>query len=464
MSALPWALALALALSACSPSQPLQRSLPKASPPAPGASPTASQASASPAPPALQPQRTLRLPLRLGQALPPSVVGALAASRLVGGQGERVAAPLTTLSADAQGRLVSNNGGNGVATPGAGLIANHGGSFRLSQGGIEASLDPRAELWLMVGFLDYLDQLLQAYAQSGPQLGRWQRFQAQSLTILPPPAGAEVFALAAAQMEQSLQAQHLAGLSIAQADGLELRMVLLPGPEAPWSKAQPLAQIKQGTQGPATLRLQLPALMLQAFGLKAGRLKGEITPEGELVAEHGEVYLPVAERGPLSQAIHGSIALQAIRRRIAWSRPGQEPAWLKVSRGELQDRQGPWHFRTLSAFGFRGKGQELGVASYHRSQEGPVGGVSPFAWFDLRSVPMPEPPAGQGAGRFQGPAGEELLAASPELAALLPPYGPQDEAAIPLAPSSVAAIAEDPSLAMPELPASWLALPEGPAP
>lgn len=457
--------------------------------PAPRASTTRAPASLpTPNPPAASPDRqglelaspkaptatpSLILPLRLGLALPGSVVGAEASRLLKGEASGLVAPPLATLVADAQGRIVSNNSGSLVANHGAGLIsdqgggliANHGASRRLMALSFteEIATDPRTELWFLLAFVDHLDQILQGYGRSGAQLGRWSRFQLSDSVLLPPPLGAEVFALATAQMQQSIRAAHLAGIAHLVDGRLRLQLVVLPKEGASVAEGQALAELSTEPSGEGVARIHLPDYFLSAFGLKACGMRLALSPSGAFEGSTGEDYLAPEARGPLAKAINGERRLIAIHRRVRISPPEGGRMQLLTARAERLDQPVIAQVRSLIAFGFAPPARpDLGLASYHRLSEGPEGPRPPFQWQALDK--RKSPGEGPMVVRFQGPLGEAIASPSPDLAALVPSFGPEAEAFLPELPATEASAAGAPSFAIPPLSEALKSAPGGQAP
>lgn len=471
---LPTSLLLGLSLAACqapaSPSGGSPRPSPASTSSRPSPSPTgpAPQASPSPAP-------ALRLPLRLGLALPTSVVGAAASARLRG-EGGLVAPPASSLTALQDGRIVSNNAGSVVSNNSGSLVSDQGAAWRLpskaSLGAgfgllqskpLEAIYDPRTELWFFLALIDLTDQILQGYVQAQPRLGAWQRFRCQQARLLPPPAGAEIFALATAQVEQALQGLPMAGHLAQEGEGLHLRVVLLPQEGASVAEARPLAELSTGPDGSAIAHFQLFPILLEAFGLKAASTRMLKGADGGLSGESGEDFSPPAERGPLAKAINGERLLFAIRRRVVVPAPGPESASLRVLRAELKEENGVARGLNLSAFGFAPAGRpDVGLASYHRVSEGGASGaLAPFVWRDLEHNSFPGD--GPVVPRYLLPSGEATASPPAGLAALLPAFSPALDAEIPALPEPGQAVSEDAALRIPALPAALLQAPGGPS-
>lgn len=466
---LPTSLLLGLSLAACQ-----APATPNGGTPRPSPAPSSTRASASPSPApqsSPNPSPALRLPLRLGLALPTSVVGAAASARLRG-EGGLVAPPASSLTALQDGRIVSNNSGSLVSNNSGSLVSDQGAAWRLpgearldpgfgllQSKPLEAIYDPRTELWFMLALIDLNDQILQGYVQAQPRLGAWQRFRCQQARLLPPPAGAEIFALATAQLEQALQQLPMAGHLAQEGDGLHLRLVLLPQEGASVAEGRALAELVPSPEGGAIAKFQLFSIMLEAFGLQAANTRLVKSADGGLRGDSGENYRPPAERGALAKAINGERLLQAIRRRVIVPPPSPDSASLRVMRAELKAENEVARSRVLTAFGFALPDRpDLGLANYHRTSEGgPTGPLKPFSWRDLDHKSYPGD--GPVVPRYLLPTGESSASPPAGLAALLPPYNAAMDEDIPALPEAGEAVSEDPALRIPPLPAALLQAP-----
>lgn len=523
------ALGVALALAACNSPSPVAKGRPGPAPKAqsPGllaATPQGelaatgslpASAPASPARPASSPSpqaeptatpASVLLPLRLGVALPASLVGLEAKGRLVGalGAGALVAPEGAALVALADGRilsnhaaglisdhggglisnhgggLVSNHGGGLISDQGGGLISNHGAGYRLAQLDAVASTAevlPSGELaatptqglaksganylWLVLAMIDQEDQLLQAYAQAGPRLGQWRRFQAKSSEILPLTNASPLAAMALQGLNGQLQAQHYAGVMTQESDGPHLRVVWLPQADAPLSQGLAVADLG-ASGGGQVLKARFVPPLEEAFGLQASASHFEFSqgPVGRVVeAWVGEQYLPGQAMGPV--ALYLSSDSGQIRRRVHLEATGPEKALAWAGRGILRNGVPLGQQRDFYAFGFATPGQpDLGVAYHRRVSAGLLGNLGPFEWVGPQSVITPGD--GPVPPHFVGVDGEFTASPSEALRALVPPRPPEGDAWVPEAPGVADLVASEARVKMPTWPSSLWALPESP--
>lgn len=449
----------------------------------PRASAPANQASPSPgalASPGGQPDAVasgglsanLRLPSRLGVALPSSLVGATASARLRGEGGlvEPLAASLVAL---ADGRIVSNNGGTALGGQSAGIVANnsgtlvsnHGSGWRQLLQATEATSaarnDRRTFLWSMLGLIDLNDQLIRGFLLAEPRLGRWVRFSCPQLKLLPPPVGIEIFALAVAQVEKALQQQAMAGFLSAEGGGLRLRLVALRAEGGALADGTVVLDLTSRADGEAEARVRFAPFMAQALGLEdmAGLVR--LKPGSSLSAESGELFLSPAERGPLGAAVQGSKGIRALRRQITLRQEAGGLGVMEVRRGILYDDQDQG--QELTSFGFRLSGEDFGLASYTRYTEGPANTQRPFRWGGTPTITVPSSwPATTPFGHYNLPSGEVVASPSASLGALLPAFDPAWEKALPTAPQAGENPASTQALVPADLGPDLLAAPEGP--
>lgn len=305
LAAKPWGLALLVGLlvAACQgppAGGPVASSSARPNPSGPRPSPSQGAAgealAPSSAPSASAPgaHAALRLPARLGQAFPASLVGKAAQARLAKADGQ--VAPLgSVMRVQADGRIISNNGstlvssgGGLVANNGSALISDHGAGQRLLaqaprallQAGGDATasgseplfianegLTARHHLWLTNAILDLNDQLLQAYLKAEPRLGQWRRFTASSLSFMPPPFDEPAVPLLLEALAKSEANRAYAGLLTSEAGGARLRIVLLPEAGAPLREGSLLMDHQsEGGDGSVMQGRALPSLE-DIFGL-----------------------------------------------------------------------------------------------------------------------------------------------------------------------------------------------------
>lgn len=458
----------------------------RASPEAPatGAKPPAGQGDA-PASPAVR----LRLPGRLGLALPASLVGSQAQASLKGLDG--AVAPESSLLlalndgrilsnhgagliSDQGGGLISDQGGGLVANNGGGIVSNNSGAYRLgptralAQADLQASgetitlkgVDPRRGLWLLLALLDADDQMLQAYLDAEPKVNEWRRFQVPKLRVLPPPVPDELFLRALDTVLKGTREGAFAGHFGSEGpEAGRLRLVFLPQPESPLNEGIPILDLQASGADTAVGRTRFLPAIGEVLGLKdsAARVvvgRNALGPTTEVSV--AELMLPEAERSPLAQGIT-AMEQVASRRYASLSRQAPDRARAVISSSQLeQSRRGEISFsKHLQLLGYHPtESESLGLAFLGRVAQGPLDSSPSFDWSNP-SRPGSEPAQilfflPNGNFSFQGP---------PALARLAPSYGPSDDAFIPPTPQMGEDPSQDPQLRPSDLSAALLALP-----
>lgn len=454
--------------------------------PGPGASLAPLLASADPlASPTPLVGTKLKLPGRLGFALPTALVGAQAQRRLTGEDG--LVAPVgTELLALADGRIVSNNSGSIVSNNSGSIISNNSGGLISDQGGglisdqgggLQASnpgafrvagrglmqaadevardgtatapvknpiTDPRMRLWLMLALVDLNDQLLNGFVKAGPRLGEWRRFPAGQGDILPMPLDLPLLTDSLVGFNQKLKGWHFAGHLSLNGPEARLRILFLPSAKAPLPEGLPILDLQSsGAEAVAQCRF-LPELE-QSFGFSntAGGIRISQGPFGR------ELESVVAETGatnpsPISlAALLNPDRIENTRRliRLKQLAPRRSMALLASSALHIQNNGRFRQKHNLLAMGYDPEQREGGgLALLRRESGGPLGPQEPLLWDlpfgKISTGALPIFPF------YLLPEGIYSQVAPPELQALVPPFSPSDDALTPPVPS----VGEDPSL------------------
>lgn len=414
------------------------------------------------------------LPLRLGLALPGSLVGQ-AQARLAG-EGGLVAREGTRLVAGVGGLIISNNSGTLMGNNGGSILSNNSGALISDQGSTyrlapralaqaEAPLvqfpdDRRFVLWEQLVFIDLADQLLQAYAEAGPSLDAWVPFELRPV-LLPPPQGSPIFNAFIQNAFAQVAPLPYLGKLVREGEGLRLWLVRLPKAGAKASEGEVALDLQAPAQGSAVTRFACPLEFREMYGLVGGAMRVELLSEGGLRFRSGDRSRPWAEmsaqtrvlvsaRQPYARHRQGLIRLQpsgaaelrvAEAQRTVLAPPGQE---------------GPWGVRFIRAFGFAGPGQsDAGIAFWQRSGEGPPSDDIPLQW--TLGGQAVEGPIERVQAEYLDAVGSAPASPAPSaLQSLLPAWKPEDEGLIPRMPTLADRLDLDPELAPQKPPAAIL--------
>lgn len=495
-------LGLGLALVACQ-AQPNGRpsNAPRPNAPAQGlqASPQAqgpSQAAqaeqqASATAPSPSPAAVLRLPGRLGLALPPSLVGKGGQARLSGeaggvakentnwvvlNDGRIVSNNSGALISDAGGGIVSNNSGALIGNNGGALISDHGSGRRvLAQASAQADRpatvapngynEPRTFLWVTLAIIDFDDQLLEAFIQSGPRLGEWKRFSPKQLKYLPPPNAPADFVAGLDLAESVVRNLPFAGLVVQEGGALVLRVVQLPAPDAALPEGRMLIEMSsQGGLG-AVVRSRLTAPLENFLGVASSSARIEVGQNAFGRVLHTDLnlrYAPPAERSPIGMVITGGLDQRASRNRVRIEHTATDRGHALMAGSQLHFLSGAFIAMTgWNSVGYRPAAmKDLGLAILTRGTAGPIDSLPPMMW----SHPILGPSIGTGAPTpyYSPEDGVYATEASADLKALTPSFRPEDDDFIPPTPRA----GEDPTTSESDLPATpseaIYALPESP--
>lgn len=408
------------------------------------------------------------LPLRLGLALPASLVGA--GQKHLAGEGQVVAPEGTRLTLGVGGLIVSNHSGSILSNHSASLIGHNGGSLLSDQGGtyrlaqsalplVKPPDDPRFDLWEQLLFIDLSDQLLQAYAQAGPQLKRWVPFVLRP-KLLPPPSGSPEFQAFLNLAFEQVQELAYTGILIQEGQGLRLWLVRLPSAGAKPSSGEVCLDLQAPAEGPVVARFRAPAESRSTYGLVGASLRIEHLVEGGLRFRSGDRSLPHEQMSAQTKLlVSANQPFARHRQGLIHLLPSgaAEVRFAEAQRTVLGPggRPGPWGVRFIRAFGYAGPGQpDVGTALWSRSGEGPPSDGIALDWNTRKGSPI----AGGVKAAFLDPEGQSPASPPAALTALLPAWSPSDEGLIPRMPSGEDRMDLDPAL-LPEDPpeAVWAA-------
>lgn len=413
--------------------------------------------------------------------MPASLVGPAASARLQGGGG-LVASLDANLVALADGRIVSNHSGSILSNHGGSLVSDQGGGLISDQGGaavgssrarrlLQSSAAPLAsqgqvELWGMLSALDLIDQSIQGALLAQPSLGRWSRFRCPQMELLPLPPRNEPLALVVQGLTAKLRAMELAVLVTQEAQGLHLRLSILPEAEAPLAEGRRYLDLTSDGKGGALAHARFPAVLEELFGMAQARLRLAWGP-GSWVLETGEDFLPRAARGPVAQALEtGDNSYVVIQRRWHFGALAQPREWLQVfqsdmtltPKGELRVSQ------ALNGWDFAGPNEaDVGLANYGRARGSfhPMPPDQPFRWGGQQDE-LDAHPVRPLLGRYVLPDGTETNQAPPALQALMPPFDEAWLAQLIPPPDPAASASQAATLLGPAWPGELWTLPEAP--
>lgn len=387
----------------------------------PASAPGSPSPSAQPDPPA-----TLSLPLRLGLALPASLVGAAASLRSVGG-GDRLAAVGSVLQVGRGGLLVSNHGAGIVGHNGAAIVSNHGGgavapAARQLLAGEDLSdfvNDPRLPVWASLLPVDSLDQILAAYAKAQPQANVWVPFSVQA-DLMPPPNASPVLDAYLQQVLGENNTWHLTGHLRTEGDRLTFWVLRLPR-EGASPREGTLFFDLQASAGGWRARLQPASELLAFMGAAASAMAVEGRPEGVFI-DSGTVMLPWAAQSPLAKAQALVEARVAERRQtLIQGQPGGAADLLIASielGGRTEKQPNPKAKLFAGIFGFAlGAPVDPGLAYSRRFQDLVVGQADPGPFFAEAFDPAR---AASVPFRWVDPLGARVQAPSEALLRLVP--------------------------------------------
>jgi hypothetical protein len=457
----------------------------------PASEPFAGPSTAPPSPkPSAAAPKPLHLTMRLGLALPPSLVGLEGQARL-NGQDGLVAPPGTEFVVGPDGSLLSNNGSNLIGNHSSGLIGNHssglvgnhggslvsdqGGAYRLAQAEAPTRdqvasatprnpfVDPRTQLWLILGSFDYCDQLMAHFLRAKPRLGAWKRFGTEAFRSFPPPM--EVPGVRNPQLESDLQAIVYAGLLTEEAGGARLRFLALPAPEAPLSEGRPVFDLRaSGTEQVARTRFVPRMEAYLGFKDTSSEMVVSEGPHGRRIVSR------IAERGDPQRhpfSIAGLLQPNRVensRRYLRFEHHAPQQASVLIATAEHQrylDGKPDTTDRKLLAIGYDPSASGTpGLALLERRAFLNVDPSGQLLW-DPPFFP-PQPGAMPLWPYFMVPGGALVQPGPPELLRLVPPFRVEEDALVPPLPSPEEDPTQDPSLRIEAIPPELFQRPEAP--
>lgn len=448
---------------------------PSTSPALPSESPRAAAPSNGPSPssPVVQgdDSATLSLPMRLGFALPASVVGAEARDRLAG-VGALVAPEGARLEVGPGGLLVSNHGGGIVSNNGGAIISNNSGGalagaaasrrlLQLTEGSVqELFSDVRMPVWLSLLQIDAPDQVLEAYLKAGPRLNAWVAFEVKP-QLLPPPKPSSLLKEFLASVIGPEGAWYFSGLLVREGTQLNLWVLRLPQKDAAPESGSVFFQLSNTPEGLFVARINTPAEVRAIFGQQAGSTRMSILPDGTFLLDSGTVMLPWDQQPPVGRAQSGQDQRLSERRKTLYRVKPSGVSELVVALAErsglYRGKEGQGAYFFVRKFGFGGKGQtELGFATYITTTYGPVAEADPMPFFTKALMPGVTPPA---SFRYYDPLGDFIATPSAEMLQLQPQGAVGDDRVVPALPGDGERLDLLPELAPDPPPAAFLTTP-----